>query len=99
MPSNEREGILVEDPTTLQERQEVAGSCALILDIKIPMLVDGVDDTVGQDYAGWPDRLYIVDTEGAIAYKGGPGPMGFQPLEMEEALVELLGGEVTPGDV
>ena len=24
----------------------------------------------------WPDRIYIVDAKGIIAYKGGPGPRG-----------------------
>jgi hypothetical protein len=37
-----------------------------------------------------PARLYVIDTEGKIAYKSGRGPFGFKPGEMEQALVLLL---------
>jgi Ca2+-binding EF-hand superfamily protein len=50
-----------------------------------------MDNAVEKAYAGWPDRIYIVGADGAIAYKGGPGPAGFRPHEAEEALRRLLG--------
>ena len=37
-------------------------------------------------YAGWPDRLYVVGADGRIVYRGGPGPGGFRPQEVEEWL-------------
>ena len=37
-------------------------------------------------YAGWPERFYIIDTDGSIAYKGEPGPFGYHPEEVEEWL-------------
>ena len=51
---------------------------------------DGLDDRVGHAYSGMPDRLYILDREGRVAYKGGRGPFGFKPREMEQALILLL---------
>jgi hypothetical protein len=36
-----------------------------------------------------PDRLYIIDAAGRVAYKGGRGPFGFKPGEMEQALLML----------
>jgi alkylhydroperoxidase family enzyme len=56
----------------------------------MPLLVDELDDRVGQAYSGMPDRLYLIDREGRIAYKGGRGPFGFKPGELEQALVMLL---------
>ena len=37
-----------------------------------------------------PDRMYVIDSAGRVAYKGGRGPFGFKPGEMEQALVMLL---------
>jgi hypothetical protein len=35
-----------------------------------------------KDYSSWPDRLYVVDQDGKVAYKGGPGPQGFDSTEL-----------------
>jgi hypothetical protein len=56
----------------------------------IPMVVDEIDDRIGIAYSGMPDRLYIIDSAGKVAYKGGRGPFGYKPLEMEQALIMLL---------
>jgi hypothetical protein len=55
----------------------------------IPMVVDDMNDTVGHTYSGMPDRLYLIDTSGRIAYKAGRGPSGFKPAEMEQSLVMM----------
>ncbi len=44
-----------------------------------PVVVDTIDDKVNAAYAGWPDRVYVIDAEGKIALKGGVGPQGFAP--------------------
>jgi hypothetical protein len=41
--------------------------------------------------AALPDRLYLIDTQGGIAYKSGRGPMGFKPQELEAAIREVVG--------
>ena len=43
-------------------------------------------------YAAWPDRLYLIDMEGKVAYAGGIGPSGFKPIELQQAIVNLLAG-------
>jgi type I thyroxine 5'-deiodinase len=55
------------------------------------MLVDGMDDAVNRAYAAFPDRLYLVGRDGKIAFRGGPGPAGFRPDELEEAIRRELG--------
>ncbi|HEY8506607.1 MAG TPA: deiodinase-like protein, partial [Gemmataceae bacterium] len=52
--------------------------------------VDDLNDRVGHLYSGMPDRLYLIDRQGKVAYKGGRGPFGFIPGELEQALVMLL---------
>ena len=55
--------------------------------MQVPMLVDGIDNRVGEAYSGFPDRLYLIDIDGKVAYKGGRGPFGFIPQELEQALL------------
>jgi hypothetical protein len=52
----------------------------------VPTVIDREDNKVNAAYAGWPDRLYVVGVDGKIAFKGGPGPSGFKPQEVEEWL-------------
>ena len=83
---------IVEDPQTLGERKQVAQVCMAKLDLEpMPALVDGVDDAVNTAYAAWPDRLYLVGRDGRIAYRGGPGPFGFKPDELEASIRAELG--------
>lgn len=56
----------------------------------MPFVVDALDNKVGEAYAAWPDRLYIVGKDGKIAYKGAPGPAGFKAQEMADKLASLL---------
>jgi alkylhydroperoxidase family enzyme len=66
----------------------------------MPLLVDAIDDRVGHAYSGMPDRLFIIDKQGMVAYKGGRGPFGFKPGELEQALVmHMLDQEKKPVQV
>ena len=82
--------MLFEQPKSLEERRAVAERCVATLKIQMPLVVDEIDNRVGRDYAAFPDRLYLVDREGRIAYQGGPGPFAFNPAEMEQSLILLL---------
>ena len=53
-------------------------------------MVDRFDDATEKAYSGWPDRLYLIDRDGRIAYKSRPGPFGFEPAALEAALRGLL---------
>jgi hypothetical protein len=82
--------VLVPDPKTLEERRKVAKEFAAQFKVTLPILVDTLDDQAEKAYAGWPDRLYVIDAQGKVAYKGAPGPRGFSVTEAEEALKKLL---------
>jgi len=49
------------------------------LNIKLPCLVDDLDNGTGDAYAAWPDRIFIVDEQGKIAVRAERGPWGFEP--------------------
>jgi type I thyroxine 5'-deiodinase len=90
MPSNERDHVLLYSPRTDGERFENAGQCVRKLGIRIPALIDGIDDKVEKAYTGWPERLYAIAPGGRVVYKSGAGPFGFAPKEMEASLHRFL---------
>lgn len=81
--------VSVATPSTFEERDDVASTCVRTLGIEIPAVVDGPDDSTETAYTGWPDRLYLVDREGRVAYKSDPGPFGFHPDELAAALKRM----------
>lgn len=83
----------VNDPTTIEERRVMAGQCASSMAYGITTYVDEMDDRVMTAYAAWPERLYLVDPEGKIAYAGGKGPHGFSPGELKMSIDELLSSD------
>jgi hypothetical protein len=90
MEFNDQAGVAVSQPTSKSGRDAVATQCCTLLDMKMPVLVDEIDDRVGNAYSAMPDRLYVIDGAGKVVYKGGRGPFGYKPGEMEQSLVMLL---------
>ena len=82
------------DPQTIEERRALAGTCETRLNYGIPTLVDEMDDGVMKAYAAWPDRLYLVDLDGKVAYAGGIGPRGFKPGKLKRAIEQLMESDV-----
>jgi hypothetical protein len=89
---NRNEDIRIHDPTTDEERHEVAASCALRLNIRMPVVIDPVDDKIASAYGALPDRLYLVGRGGRVAFQGERGPFGFKPAELERAIEAELEG-------
>jgi type I thyroxine 5'-deiodinase len=92
LDDNLQDDVLVASTRTSDERLKVAGLCVTKLGLQLPALVDDPNDTVERAYTGWPDRLYVIDREGRIAYKSAAGPFGFKPAEVEATLTRLLPG-------
>ena len=88
---NRTDDIRVNDPTTTDARVEVAASCALRLAIRMPVVVDAVDDEIASAYGALPDRLYLIGRDGRVAFQGDRGPWGFKPAELERAIEALVG--------
>ncbi len=92
MESNVKQGVVFRDPRTLVEREAVAQSCVRGLKIRIPALLDGIENRVEAQYTGWPDRLYLIGVDGKVKYKSEPGPFGFHPEGLEKAIEQAVGG-------
>ena len=90
MDSNARFGVKTAQPKTYDERVEVCTQFQKLIKPGMSVVVDDITDPAGKAYSGMPARLYVIDAQGKIAYKGGRGPFGFKPSEMEQALVMSL---------
>jgi len=90
---NRRLGIAIADPTSFEERATVARSCAARMELEMPVLVDELGNEVARQYGGWPMRLYLIDRDGRVAYRGADGPFGFKPAELEAAIRAELSRE------
>ncbi len=90
MPSNIEDKVLVASAKSLLDRDEAAHACVVKLGLHIPALVDNLQDTTERAYTGWPDRLYVIDRAGRVAYKSRAGPFGFHPEAMADALRSLV---------
>ena len=90
MQSNIKDNVVFASPKNEEERAFVAGACVRKLGIKIPAVLDEYGNSTEQAYTGWPDRLYLIDATGRIAYKSKPGPFGFKPDDLKSALSRVV---------
>jgi len=84
--------VLFAQPTTVDERAEVAEACVLSLDLAMPTLLDDMTNPVDTAYCALPERLYVLDREGVITYRSEPGPWGFDVDAFEGALRDQVSG-------
>lgn len=91
MQSNVRDNVLFRSPRDEEERASVAGTCVRRLGIKFPAVVDSFDNHVENAYTGWPDRLYLIGSNGRVLYKSKPGPFGFHPDDLAAAMQKAVG--------
>jgi type I thyroxine 5'-deiodinase len=53
-------------------------------------VLDEFGNSTESAYTGWPDRLYLIDGAGRVAYKSRPGPFGFHADELKAAIVKAV---------
>jgi hypothetical protein len=83
---NVRDGISFAQPTTDADRCGAAAAFLQTADLPFPVVVDRVDDAVARAFGAWPDRIYVLDEDGVVVYRGGVGPFGFRPDEVRRFL-------------
>ena len=89
MESNEEDGVVFPQPRNNAQRLVRAQAFVSEMGIEGLTLVDDITNTANACYAAWPERLYVIDTDGRIAYKGGMGPFEFDTDELEDFLQTL----------
>jgi hypothetical protein len=89
LPANVRDDVLLPSPRSDNERTSTAATCVRKLGVRIPAVLDGIGNQTERAYTAWPDRMYLIDTNGRIRFKSPPGPFGFSTRDLEKSLVEI----------
>src|ERR1022692_621916 len=83
MESNIKDKVVFASPKTEEDRAFIAGACVRKLGIEFPAVLEEFGNSTEQAYTGWPDRIYLIDSQGHILYKSQPEPFGFKPDQLE----------------
>lgn len=82
MKSNVDQNVCYPQPHTLSQRVAIASDFIHRFHFPLPMGVDDMNDAANHAYAGWPERIYVIDESGTIVYRGGLGPFNYRPQEV-----------------
>ena len=91
MSSNVKEDVCYAQPKTLEQRVAIANDFIKRFKYPIPFGIDDIDNAANDAYAAWPERFYIIDESGHIAYRGGMGPFHYDPKEVRAWLAKRFG--------
>ncbi|MFO7563511.1 MAG: deiodinase-like protein [Enhygromyxa sp.] len=72
----------------LNERVRMARWLVDKKQLRMPVVVDRMDDALMRAYNAWPIRLYIVK-QGRVVFTGDQGPFGYSPAAVGERLDAL----------
>ncbi len=89
--NNIQESVLFRQHQDYEERESVALSCSIDLQIGLPVIIEEMDNAIDEAYGAAPERLYLVDMDGRVAYHGGAGPHFFDLGEWEQAIGACIG--------
>lgn len=93
MDSNEKEkdNVCYAQPKTIEQRVAIANDFTQRFKFRVPFGIDEMSNAANDAYAAWPERLYVIDENGRIAYKGGMGPFHYDPKEVLAWLASRFG--------
>jgi hypothetical protein len=88
--NGDRGVVSVEQPTTDQQRLELAGKFVRDFGMKTPMLVDSVQNRLQNELGAWPLGVYVF-SDGMLAYAGAPQNCTVAIAPAREVALRLLG--------
>ncbi len=93
MRSNEedKDDVCYTQPKTLEQRVAIANDFTRRYKFPLPFGIDEMSNAANDAFAAWPERLYILDPDGRISYKGGNGPFKYDPKEVRHWLAQHFG--------
>lgn len=84
---NKDDGVCIMRPKSMEARLKAAKLATDKYAQKFPTLVDLMDNNTCSTWEAWPERLYVLKS-GKIAFKGGPGPFGYDIDALEAWLTQ-----------
>jgi hypothetical protein len=91
MKSNVKDDVCYAQPKTLEQRVAIAKDFTARYKFPLPFGIDEMSNPADSAYAAWPERLYVIDETGHVAYRGGMGPFNYKPAEVREWLAAKYG--------
>jgi len=93
MKSNlkDKDDVCYAQPKTLEQRVMIANDFVKRFKFTLPFGIDDMSNAANDAYAAWPERIYIIDESGRIAYRGGIGPFNYKPEEARDWLAARYG--------
>ena len=85
--------VVFKQPQTFEERMILAKAFQEAMGTQTTILVDDISNTANAAFAAWPERIYVVDPDGRIVYKGKMGPFYFDPDEIVPLLEKRAKGQ------
>jgi hypothetical protein len=91
MKSNLKDDVCYAQPKNLEQRVAIAKDFTKRFGYSLPFGIDDMTNAADLAYSAWPERLYIIDESGHIAYRGGMGPFNYNPSEVRDWLAARYG--------
>ena len=91
MKSNVKDDVCYAQPKSLEQRVAIAQDFTKRFKYPVPFGIDDMSNLADAAYSAWPERLYIIDERGRIAYRGGMGPFHYNPTEVRDWLASRYG--------
>ncbi|PYT81095.1 MAG: hypothetical protein DMG40_10425 [Acidobacteria bacterium] len=91
MKSNVKDDVCYAQPKTLEQRVAIAKDFTSRYKFPLPFGIDDMSNAADSVYSAWPERLYIIDETGHLAYRGGMGPFHYKPAEVRDWLAAKYG--------
>jgi hypothetical protein len=91
MKSNVKDDVCYAQPKNLEQRLYIANDFIKRFKYPVPFGVDDMSNQAEAAYSAWPERLYVIDESGRIAYRGGMGPFHYDPKEVRTWLAARYG--------
>lgn len=91
MKSNLKDDVCYAQPKNLAGRVNIANDFIKRFHYPVPFGIDEMTNAANDAYSAWPERLYVIDEKGRIAYRGGMGPFNYNPMELRAWLAQRYG--------
>jgi hypothetical protein len=89
---NHDQCVVYEQPVDLDGRARIAADFIAACDIRIPVALDDMENSINQRYAASPERLYLINGAGVVTHRSIVGPFKLDVIETwYEALLEATG--------
>lgn len=90
LPVNERLGMSLAEPRSLEARAANAAVCRGRLAIPYEAVFDGMDGEAEKAFSAFPSRAFVIDREGTVTFSTGLDEQRLQPEALRSALEAVL---------